>query len=151
MYAILAGQFWEQLARKGRGADKQYTSWFEAMVIHKLAVGGKFAVRNLKNGSTAAEWEELVLHEVPIEMVHGSGAESVNDTFYTEWGKLTSRTKMLNPSSTNLPVVDCADKAGRGFRATPFPLRGAGRKARRISPSWPAWRRSSRRRNRCRC
>lgn len=117
MYALLAGHFWEQLARKGRGTDKQYTSWFEAMAIHKLSVGGKFQVRRLVTESQPArQWEELELSAVPIETIGRDGRSSVNDKFYDEWGKQLSRTRMLNPATTNVPVVDCADASDRGYQ-----------------------------------
>ena len=63
-------------------------------------------------------WDELVLNEVRIEIVRGSALVSTNETFYTEWGKLKSRVKLLNTSSMNLPVVHCADLPGCGFEAT---------------------------------
>lgn len=62
MYALIAVRFWQDLARKGK--SKQYTSWwFEAMAIHKLAVGGTFQVRKLEAGKKHP-WEELELSEV---------------------------------------------------------------------------------------
>lgn len=120
MYALVAGHFWEELARKGSATSKRYTSWFEVMAIHRLAMGGTFQVRKLeRNQADEIKWDVLKLKEVPVEAIGRDNDITVNENFYNAWAGLQPpRSKMLNPDSTNLPVVDCADISGRGYQVT---------------------------------
>ena len=117
VYALVVGRFWEFMARLGRGENRRYTTWFEAMVIHRLAEGGTFKIRKLEN-SQQEQWTHLVLQKIPVKNIKASGSLSVNDAFYSAWAELQEGNNMLAPVSDNLPVVDCADRAWRGYQIT---------------------------------
>ena len=116
VYALLAGRFWETLAKCGKGENPCYTEWFEAMAMLRLSEGGTFQVKKL--GENSAGWEELELHRVHIEMFEPTNGKEVdNEGFYAAWAR-SQGGKMLAPSWGTLPVVDSADKSRRGYNMT---------------------------------
>lgn len=117
VFALLAGKFWETLAKHGKGENPRYTEWFEAMAILRLSEGGTFKIKEL--GKHDAEFEDLALDKVPIEtFAPTNGKEVDNEGFYRAWGGLTAGAKMLTSKWGTLPVVDCADRARRGYNMT---------------------------------
>ena len=116
VYALLAGKFWETLAKYGKGENPRYTEWFEAMAMLRLSEGGTFQVKKL--GENSAGWEELELDRVPIETFKPTNGKEVdNEGFYAAWAG-SQGGKMLAPSWGTLPVVDSADKSRRGYNMT---------------------------------
>ena len=116
VYAVLAGRFWETLAKYGRGENPRYTEWFEAMAMLRLSEGGTFQVKKL--GENSAGWEELELGQVRIETFKPTNGKEVdNEGFYATWAE-SQGGEMLAPSWGTLPVVDCADKSRRGYNMT---------------------------------
>ena len=116
VYALLAGRFWETLAKYGKGKNPRYTEWFEAMAMLRLSEGGTFQVKKL--GENSAGWEELELNPVPIETFKPTNGKEVdNEGFYDAWAR-SEGGKMLAPSWGTLPVVDSADKSRRGYNMT---------------------------------
>ena len=116
VYALLAGRFWETLAKYGKGENPRYTEWFEAMAMLRLSEGGTFHVKKL--GENSAGWEELELGQVRIEMFKPTNGKEVdNEGFYATWAR-SQGGEMWAPSWGTLPVVDCADKSRRGYNMT---------------------------------
>ena len=86
VYALLAGRFWETLAKYGKGENPRYTEWFEAMAMLRLSEGGTFQVKKL--GENSAGWEELELKPVRIETFKPTNGKEVdNEGFYDAWAK----------------------------------------------------------------
>ena len=116
VYALLAGRFWETLAKYSKGENPRYTEWFEAMAMLRLSEGGTFQVKKL--GENSAGWEELELDRVRIEMFEPTNGKEVdNEGFYAAWAR-SQGGEMLAPSWGTLPVVDSADKSRRGYNMT---------------------------------
>ena len=116
VYALLAGRFWETLAKCGKGENPRYTEWFEAMAMLRLSEGGTFQVKKL--GENSAGWEELELDRVRIEMFEPTNGKEVdNEGFYAAWAR-SQGGEMLAPSWGTLPVVDSADKSRCGYNMT---------------------------------
>ena len=116
VYALLAGKFWETLAKYGKGENPRYTEWFEAMAMLRLSEGCTFQVKKL--GENCAGWEELELEQVRIETFEPTNGKEVdNEGFYAAWAR-SQGGKMLAPSWGTLPVVDSADKCRRGYNMT---------------------------------
>ena len=116
VYALLAGKFWETLAKYGKGENPRYTEWFEAMAMLRLSEGGTFQVKKL--GENSAGWEELELDRVHIETFKPiNGNEVDNEGFYAAWAR-SQGGEMLALSWGTLPVVDSADKSRRGYNMT---------------------------------
>ena len=116
VYALLAGRFWETLAKYGKGENPRYTEWFEAMAMLRLSEGGTFQVKKL--GENSAGWEELELDRVRIETFEPTNGKEVdNQGFYAAWAR-SQGGEMLVPSWGTLPVVDSADESRRGYNMT---------------------------------
>ena len=116
VFALLAGRFWETLAKYGKGENPCYIEWFEAMAMLRLLEGGKFQVKKL--GENSAGWEELELERVRIETFEPTNGKEVdNEGFYAAWAS-SQGDEMLAPSWGTLPVVDSADESRRGYNMT---------------------------------